>query len=47
MIQRAVKKEKEDWIGAQCEEIGTCMNKNNRKRASHLGMYLTKETVDP
>ena len=27
-IQKAVKKEKEDWIGAQCEEIETCLNKN-------------------
>ena len=28
-IQKAVKKAKEDWIGAQCEEIETCLNKNN------------------
>ena len=26
-IQKAVKKAKEDWIGAQCEEIETCLNK--------------------
>ena len=32
-IQKAVKKAKEDWIGAQCEEIETCPNKNNSKRA--------------
>ena len=32
-IQKAVKKAKEDWIGAQCEEIETCLNKNNSKRA--------------
>ena len=32
-IQKAVKKAEEDWIGAQCEEIETCLNKNNRKRA--------------
>ena len=32
--QKAVKKAKEDWIGAQCEEIETCLNKNNSKRAS-------------
>ena len=25
--QKAVKKAKEDWIGAQCEEIETCLNK--------------------
>ena len=23
---------KKDWIGAQCEEIETCLNKNNSKR---------------
>ena len=32
-VQKAVKKAKEDWIGAQCEEIDTCLNKNNSKRA--------------
>ena len=32
-IQKAVKKAKEDWIRAQCEEIETCLNKNNSKRA--------------
>ena len=26
-IQKAVKKAKEVWIGAQCEEIETCLNK--------------------
>ena len=26
-IQKAVKKAKEDWIGAQCEETETCLNK--------------------
>ena len=26
-IQKAMKKAKEDWIGAQCEEIETCLNK--------------------
>ena len=28
-----MKKAKEDWIGAQCEDIATCLNKNNSKRA--------------
>ena len=42
-IQRAVKKAKEDWIGAQCEEIETCLNKNNSKRAYQLGKDLTSE----
>ena len=31
--QKAVKKAKEDNIGAQCEEIETCLNKNNSRRA--------------
>ena len=35
-IQKAVKKAKKDWIGAQCEEIETCLNKNNSKRAYQL-----------
>ena len=32
-IQKAVKNVKEDWIGAQCEEIETFLNKNHSKRA--------------
>ena len=31
-----MKKTKEDWIGAQCKEIETCLNKNNSKRAYQL-----------
>ena len=42
-IQKAVKKAKEDWIGAQCEEIETCLNKNNSKRAHQLVKDLTSE----
>ena len=42
-IQKAVKKAKEDWIGAQCEEIETCLNKNNSKRANQLVKDLTSE----
>ena len=42
-IQKAVKKAKEDWIGAQCEETGTCLNKNNSKRAYQLVKDLTSE----
>ena len=33
-IQKAVKKAKEDWLGAQCEEIETCLNKINSKRSA-------------
>ena len=42
-IQKAVKKAKEDWISAQCEEIETCLNKNNSKRAYQLVKDLTSE----
>ena len=42
-IQKAVKKAKEAWIGAQCEEIETCLNKNNSKRAYQLVKDLTSE----
>ena len=42
-IQKAVKKAKEDWIDAQCEEIETCLNKNNSKREYQLVQDLTSE----
>ena len=42
-IQKAVKKAKGDWIGAQCEEIETSLNKNNIKRAYQLVKDLTSE----
>ena len=42
-VQKAVKKAKEDWIGAQCEEIETCLNKNNSKRAYKLVNDLSSE----
>ena len=42
-IQKAVKKAKEDWIGAQCEDIVTRLNKNNSKRAYQLVKDLTSE----
>ena len=45
-IQKAVKKAKEDWIGAQCEKIKTCMNKNSSKRAYQLVKDLTPEKQD-
>ena len=43
MVQKAVKKAKEDWIGAQCEETETCLNNNNSKRAYQLMKDLTSE----
>ena len=36
-----MKKAKEDWIGAQREEIETCLDKNNIKRAYPLVKDLT------
>ena len=32
-----------DWIGDQCQEIETCLNKNNSKRAYQLVKDLTSE----
>ena len=43
MIQETVKKAKEDWIGAQCEEIETSLNKNYSKRAYQVVKDLTSE----
>ena len=42
-IQKAVKKAKEDWISAQCEEIETCLNKYNNNRAYEMVRDLTSE----
>ena len=42
-IQKAAKKAKEDWIGAQCEENEICLNKNNSKKAYQLVKDLTSE----
>ena len=42
-IQKAVKKAKKNLLGAQCEEIETCLNKNNSKRAYQLVKDLTSE----
>ena len=41
--QKAVKKAKEDWVGTQCTEIETFLNKNNSNRAYQLVMDLTSE----
>ena len=43
MIQKAVKKAMEDWIGAQCEVIETYLNKTNNKGADQLVKDLTSE----
>ena len=42
-VQKAVKKAKDDWIGAPCKEIETCLNENNSKRAYQLVKDLTSE----
>ena len=36
-IQKAVKKAKEDWIGTQCKETETRLNKNNKKESISAG----------
>ena len=42
-IQKAVMKAMENWIGAPCGEIVTCLNKDNSKRAYQLRKDLTSE----
>ena len=42
-IQKAVKKAKEDWIGAQCETIETCLIKKQQQKAYQLVQDLTSE----
>ena len=45
-IQKLVKKAKEDWIGAQCEETETCLNKKQQQKsisAYQLVKDLTSE----
>ena len=42
-IQKAVKKAKKDWIGHQCEELKTCLHKNNSKRTHQLVKDLNSE----
>ena len=44
-IQKAAKKAKEDWIGAQCEEIETCLSKNNNNKAYQLVKDLTSKKM--
>ena len=44
-IEKAVKKAKKDWIGAQCEEIETYLNINNSNRAYQLVKDLTSEKL--
>ena len=36
-VQKAVKKAKEDWIGAQCEEIEICLNKKKQQESISAG----------
>ena len=46
MIQKAVKKAMEDWIGVQCEVIETYLNKINNNGADQLVKDLTSEKQD-
>ena len=41
--QKLVRKAKDDRIGSQCEEIETCLNKNNSKRVYQLVKDLASE----
>ena len=41
MIQQIVKKAMGDWIGAQCEETETYLNKTNKMGADQLMKDLT------
>ena len=45
-IQKGSEESKEDWIGAQCEEIETSLSKNNSNRAYQLKTDLTSEKQD-
>ena len=36
-VQKAVKKAKEDWIGAQCEEIETCLDIKQQQESISAG----------
>ena len=42
-IQKAEEKAKDNWIGAQCKEIETCLNKKNSMKAYQLVKDLTSE----
>ena len=42
-IQKALKEAKEDWIGVQCEEIETCLNKKKQQESISLVKDLTSE----
>ena len=42
-FRKAAKEAKEDWIGAQCEKIKTCLNKNKSKIEYQLVKDLTSE----
>ena len=44
-IQRAVKRAKEDWVGTQCTEIETCLNKNNSNRTYQLEKQGRSSTI--
>ena len=43
MVQKALKKAREDWMDTQCKEIDACLNKTNRKEESQLVEDTTSE----
>ena len=46
MVQKALKKAKEDRIDTQCKEIDACLNKNNSMKAYQLVKDLISEKQD-
>lgn len=42
-VQKALETAKAGWIGTQCEEIVTCLNRNNRKRTHQPVKNLTSD----
>ena len=45
-IKKGMKKEKENWIGEQCQNIDNCLKKNNSKKAHKLVQDLTGTKQD-
>lgn len=44
-VQKVLKKAKKHWVGIYCQEIETCMNKNNSKKAYHLVKHGRSTTI--
>ena len=42
-VSEGSEESKEDWIGAQCEEIETCLKQNRQQESISAGEDLTSE----